>query len=66
VLRTDGSPMTGLYAVGNCAGSPAGRAYWGAGGTLGPAITIAFIAGRHAAALEHLEPATDRTSSSAR
>lgn len=51
VLRADGSPISGLYAVGNCAASPTGQAYWGAGGTLGPAITIAFLAGRHAASM---------------
>jgi len=57
VLRADGSPITGLYAIGNCAGSVTGQAYWGAGGTLGPAITIAFIAGRHATTMQGVEPA---------
>jgi len=51
VLRADGSPIAGLYAVGNCAGAASGQAYWGAGGTLGPAITLAFLAGRHAATM---------------
>ena len=55
VLRADGSPITGLYAVGNCAGSATGQAYWGAGGTLGPAITLAFLAGRHAATQQAVE-----------
>jgi hypothetical protein len=59
VLRADGSAITGLYAVGNCAASPAGQAYWGAGGTLGPAITIAFLAGRHATSMQPVEPAAD-------
>lgn len=49
LLRTDGTPIVGLYAVGNCAGSPTGVAYWGAGGTLGPMITYAWLAGRHVA-----------------
>jgi predicted oxidoreductase len=57
VLRADGSRITGLFAIGNCAGSATGQAYWGAGGTLGPAITLAFIAGRHAASTQGVEPA---------
>jgi predicted oxidoreductase len=50
VLRPDGSPIPGLFGAGNCIASPAGQGYWGAGGTLGPAITFGFIAGRTAAA----------------
>ena len=42
-----------LYASGNNAGvgSP-GSSYGGGGGTIGPAMTFAFLAGRHAAMLE--------------
>lgn len=48
VLRSDGSPIDGLYAVGNCAASVMGSTYPGAGSTLGPAMTFAWIAARHA------------------
>ncbi|MET0827925.1 MAG: FAD-dependent oxidoreductase [Microbacterium sp.] len=49
VLDHLGEPIPGLYAVGNCAASPSAHAYWGAGGTLGPMITFAWLAGRHIA-----------------
>ncbi|WP_431778965.1 FAD-dependent oxidoreductase [Microbacterium aurantiacum] len=52
VLDQLGDPIHGLYAVGNCAASPSAHAYWGAGGTLGPMITFAWLAGRHVASAQ--------------
>jgi 3-oxosteroid 1-dehydrogenase len=48
VLDPFGEPIGGLYASGNNAGvgSP-GTSYGGGGGTIGPAMTFSFIAGRH-------------------
>lgn len=50
VLREDGSPVAGLYAVGNTADAVMGPTYAGAGSTLGPAMTFAYIAARDIAA----------------
>jgi 3-oxosteroid 1-dehydrogenase len=44
VLDAKGNPIAGLYAAGNCAGSPFGDCYPGAGATIGPALTFAFVA----------------------
>ncbi|MGX9720262.1 3-ketosteroid-delta-1-dehydrogenase [Stenotrophomonas acidaminiphila] len=44
VLRPDGTPIRGLYAIGNNAGNAFGRAYPGAGGTIGLGITFGYIA----------------------
>jgi 3-oxosteroid 1-dehydrogenase len=49
VLNTHGEPIPGLYGAGNCVASPAGQAYWGPGGTIGPAIAFGWIAGLNAA-----------------
>ncbi|WP_315834271.1 FAD-dependent oxidoreductase [Bradyrhizobium prioriisuperbiae] len=47
VMR-DGRPITGLYACGNAMNSITGGTYPGPGITLGPAITFAYRAMRHA------------------
>lgn len=49
VLRTDGSPITGLYACGNDMGSIMNGNYPGPGITLGPALTFGYIAAWHLA-----------------
>lgn len=51
VLDPYGDPIPGLYASGNNAGvgSP-GTSYGGGGGTIGPAMTFAYLAGRSLAA----------------
>ena len=49
VLRPDGSAVPGLFGAGNCVASAAGRGYWGAGGTIGPALVFGYLAGLGAA-----------------
>lgn len=49
VLRTDRTPIEGLYAIGNTAASVMGRSYAGAGATIGPAMAFGYIAAQHAA-----------------
>lgn len=49
VLRVTGRPIPGLFAAGNAMAGVTGRAYGGAGGTIGPAMVFGFRAGRAAA-----------------
>ena len=49
VLHVSGDPIPGLYAAGNAMAGVTGKAYGGAGGTLGPAMVFGYRAG-HAAA----------------
>jgi 3-oxosteroid 1-dehydrogenase len=50
VLHVRGAPIPGLFAAGNAMAGVTGRAYGGAGGTIGPAMVFGFRAG-HAAAI---------------
>lgn len=50
VVDVHGSPIPRLFAAGNCAAAPTGQAYYGPGGTIGPAVTFGFLAGEAAAA----------------
>lgn len=52
VLRTDGTPIDGLYATGNTSAAVMGTDYAGAGATIGPAMVFGYVAARHAAAPE--------------
>ena len=49
VLGYGGSTIPGLYAAGNASACVFGGAYPGGGGTIGPALTFGFIAGRSVA-----------------
>lgn len=49
VLDAKGAAVQGLYAVGNDQANVFAGAYPGAGATIGPAMTFAYIAGRHLA-----------------
>lgn len=49
ILGHDGQPIPGLLGAGNAIACPTGGIYAGAGGTLGPALTYGYIAGRTAA-----------------
>ncbi len=49
VLKEDGSPITGLYAIGNTSASVMKQTYPGAGSTIGPAMTFGYLSANHIA-----------------
>jgi 3-oxosteroid 1-dehydrogenase len=49
VLREDGSVIGGLYATGVSTASVMGRAYPGAGASIGPSFVWGYVAAKHAA-----------------
>ncbi|MCC9174418.1 FAD-dependent oxidoreductase [Arthrobacter sp. zg-Y179] len=51
-LATDGTPIPGLYAIGNAAGNAFGRVYPGPGATIGQGLTFGYAAARNLADVE--------------
>ena len=49
VLKTDGTPIEGLYAAGNITSPVVGRSYPGPGVSIGGAAVFGYLAARHAA-----------------
>ncbi|MHC9297355.1 FAD-dependent oxidoreductase [Mycobacterium sp. LTG2003] len=49
VLHVSGAPIPGLFAAGNAMAGVTGKAYGGAGGTLGPAMVFGYRSGYAAA-----------------
>jgi 3-oxosteroid 1-dehydrogenase len=49
VLRRDGSPITGLYATGNCTASVMGRTYPAAGASIAASFVFGYVAALHSA-----------------
>lgn len=56
VIADNGSPIAGLYAVGNDRASIMGGNYPGAGITLGPIMTFGYITARHIAGGDRAAP----------
>lgn len=53
VVKADGTPIAGLYACGTTTASIMGRVYPGAGASVGPSMTVGYIAAKHAAGLDN-------------
>ncbi|KZS59890.1 FAD-dependent oxidoreductase [Mycobacterium ostraviense] len=56
VLHVSGNPIPGLFAAGNAMAGVTGRAYGGAGGTIGPAMVFGYRAGYAAATGASVDP----------
>jgi len=54
VVKADGTPIAGLYACGVTTASIMGGVYPGAGASVGPSMTVGYIAAKHAAGLDKL------------
>jgi 3-oxosteroid 1-dehydrogenase len=54
VLMPDGKPIEALYATGTTTAGVMGRAYPGAGCSIGPSFTWGFVAAKHAANLGNI------------
>jgi 3-oxosteroid 1-dehydrogenase len=50
VLREDGTVIPGLYATGTSTAGVMGRAYPGAGASIGPSFVWGYVAAKHAMA----------------
>jgi 3-oxosteroid 1-dehydrogenase len=61
VLDDTGTPVPGLYGVGNCVASASAQAYWAGGATLGPIIAFAHRAAQAADREPSREPSTQLT-----
>lgn len=59
VVREDGGIIPGLYATGTTSAAVMGRAYVGAGCSIGPAFTFGYVAARHALAAGGIRPSVD-------
>ncbi len=61
VLDDTGTPVPGLYGVGNCVASASAQAYWAGGATLGPIIAFAHRAAQAADREPVRPPASELT-----
>lgn len=59
VVDTQGQPIAGLYATGNCSAAVMGPGYPGPGSTLGPAMTFGFLAASHIAGANDIAAPTE-------